>query len=447
MPSPAPSYRTAPAVTAGMPPGIPNIIGNEAAERFSFYGMRGILVIFMTVHLVNSAGLKDVMTEKEASFWFHTFVASVYITPLLGALLADRLLGKYRTIMALSVVYCAGHLALALDDTRAGLFLGLGLIAIGSGGIKGCVSAHVGDQFGASNAQLLPRIYAWFYFAINVGSFSAFLIIPRLLEQKGPHWAFGIPGILMAIATAVFWLGRNSYAHIPARGKAVWSETFSPEGMRSVGRMSVIFVFVAAFWSLFDQTGSRWVLQASHMNREVFGWTIQPSAMQAVNPILVLILIPLANYVIYPLLGRFMVLTPLRKIGIGLFVAIPSFLIPALVESRILAGGSPSILWQVGAYFFITMAEVLISITSLEFAYTQAPKASKSLMLGLAMASVSLGNVFTALVIQFGADELTGPNYYLFFAGLMAAAAVVYIFAARHFRPVDILQDQEPAML
>ncbi len=438
-------YRTSPIATPGMPPGISHIIGNEAAERFSFYGMRGILVVFMTTYLVNSSGVKDTMTKEESTYWFHLFVSAVYITPIFGAMLADWLLGKFKTIMILSVVYCLGHLALAVDETRSGLFCGLALIALGSGGIKGCVSAHVGDQFGATNAGLLPRIYSWFYFAINLGSFSAFLIIPQLLKSHGPHWAFGVPGILMAVATVIFWMGRHSFAHIPARGNAVWRETFSREGLRAVGRMAVIFVFVAAFWALFDQTGSRWVLQGEKMHQQFMGWTLDPSMLQAANPLFVMIMIPLCSFVIYPLLNRFMVLTPLRKIGLGLFLAIPSFLIPAWLESRIVAGDTPHILWQVTAYFFITLAEVMISITALEFSYTQAPKSSKSLMLGLNMAAVSLGNVFTALVNKFGAASLTGPSYFLFFAGVMAVAAVVYVGVAQFFQPRDILQDEVPA--
>ncbi|MEW8032202.1 MAG: hypothetical protein AB2819_08160, partial [Candidatus Thiodiazotropha endolucinida] len=137
-------YLHAPLPSRNMPAGIPFIIGNEAAERFSFYGMRAILVVFMTQYLLNSSGVAEPMNEEEAKGWFHLFVSAVYITPLLGALISDGLLGKYRTIILLSLVYCLGHFALALDHTRLGLLLGLGLIALGSGGIKPCVSAHVG---------------------------------------------------------------------------------------------------------------------------------------------------------------------------------------------------------------------------------------------------------------------------------------------------------------
>jgi proton-dependent oligopeptide transporter, POT family len=140
-------YRTAPVKTTGMPPGVPYIIGNEAAERFSYYGMRTILVVFMTRHLMDRSGELAPMSDEQAKYWYHQFMSAVYFFPILGALLADIFLGKYRTIIGLSIVYCLGHLALALDETRVGLAVGLTLIAIGSGGIKPCVTAHVGDQF------------------------------------------------------------------------------------------------------------------------------------------------------------------------------------------------------------------------------------------------------------------------------------------------------------
>jgi len=111
-------FRTSPIATEKMPPGIPYIIGNEFAERFSFYGMKAILMVFMTTAMVTHGGAKDLMNEAEASKWTHAFISAVYFTPLLGALLADLWLGKYKTIIGLSLIYCLGHLALALEPIR-----------------------------------------------------------------------------------------------------------------------------------------------------------------------------------------------------------------------------------------------------------------------------------------------------------------------------------------
>src|SRR6478735_4425493 len=118
-------YLTSPPKITTMPPGVPYIVGNEAAERFSYYGMNSILVIFMTKYMLDAHGQPDRFTEHQADAWYHTFVSAVYFLPLAGAFLADAILGKYRTILSLSIVYCLGHFVLAINDTRIGLISGL----------------------------------------------------------------------------------------------------------------------------------------------------------------------------------------------------------------------------------------------------------------------------------------------------------------------------------
>jgi proton-dependent oligopeptide transporter, POT family len=433
------AYRQTPEQITGMPRGVPYIVGNELAERFSFYGMKTILVVFMTHHLKNAAGHDAPMSGDEAKAAFHAFSASAYFFPLLGAIVSDAFLGKYRTIMSLSIVYCLGHLALALDETRLGLTIGLTLIAIGSGGIKPCVSAHVGDQFGEKNQHLLERVFGWFYFSINFGSFFSTLLTPVLLEKYGPRIAFGLPGVFMLIATIVFWMGRNHFAHIPPAGTALLKEVVSPTGAALLLRVIGLVVFIAMFWALYDQNGSAWVLQAEKMDLEFLGITWLPSQVQAINPILVLILIPLTSYLIYPQFSKLWLLTPLRKIGIGFFFTVLTFLISAHIESRILAGDKPNIGWQLFAYLVLTFAEVLVYGTGLEFFYAQAPNRMKSLVMALFLFAVSLGNLFTSLVNVWiqnpdGTSKLTGPSYYLFFAGLMAVTTVLYAIYASMYR-------------
>ena len=340
------NYLTSPRASKTMPKGIPYIIGNELAERFSFYGMKCILLVFMTKYLINSSGEYAVMDPNEATYWYHIFTSAVYFTPIFGAILSDAFLGKYKTILLLSIVYCLGHFALALDETRLGLTIGLTLIAIGAGGIKPCVSAHVGDQFGKTNSYLLEKVFSWFYLSINLGAFISTLLTPILLQKYGPHIAFGIPGILMLIATILFWMGRNVFIHIqPEDGikhvkKFLLLETFKDtklnitqiivfisiciifreiaslffsdiisnlytiffliiylvvithkdllNNIQIIAKLSIIYLFVAIFWALFDQTGSTWVVQAEHLNRHWLGIHWLPSQIQAINPIMIL---------------------------------------------------------------------------------------------------------------------------------------------------------------
>lgn len=413
----SPQYRTAPVATDEMPTGIPYIVTNEAAERFSFYGMKSILIIFMTKYLLDSQGEQDFMGADEAKGYYHLFTSAVYFTPIFGAIIADAFFGKYRTILSLSIVYCAGHLCLALDETRSGLALGLGLIALGSGGIKPCVTAHVGDQFGQTNHHLLQKVFGWFYFAINLGAFASTLLTPWLLANYGPHVAFGVPGVLMGLATLFFWMGRNVFVHISPGGLAFLKETFSPVGLKTIARLFIIYGFVAMFWALFDQTGSAWVLQADRMDLNFLGFEWFPSQIQAVNPIMIMLLIPVFNGFkfigwpgLYPLIDRLFPLTNLRKISIGFFLTVPAFLIPAWIESRLAAGDFVNIGWQLLAYAIMTAAEVFVSITCLEFSYTQAPKRMKSLIMACFLISVSLGNVFVAGVNFFIHED--GPTFH-----------------------------------
>jgi len=481
--------------TDKIPPGIPYIIGNEAAERFCFYGMRTILVVFMTQYLMNSSGVLAVMTKEDAKGWFHVFVSAVYFLPFFGAILSDALWGKYRTIMVLSVVYCLGSFALSLDSTRLGLAVGLALIAMGSGGIKPCVSANVGDQFGPRNQHLLSRVFGWFYFSINFGSCFSTMLTPFLLDPPsqavtsflatdpgfwtvlktidpnmvlaflerhcapwvtalhGPKLAFGVPGVFMMLATMVFWLGRNQFVRVPPAGKEFIRETFSARSLLIIAGLVPIFLAEAVFWSLWDQTSSAWVLQAEGMNlRCIFDW--KASQVQLVNPIFVLALIPVCSYGLYPLISRVFPLTPLRKIGLGLFLMVPSFLITAWVQSQLDLGLKPTIAWHFLAFAIISLAEIMVSITCLEFAYTQAPKRLKSLLMSLNLMSISLGNAVTATInfliptIEkigvvkqlFGEKALHGPNYFIFFALCMLLTACGFIFVALRYQERGIAE-------
>ena len=433
-------YLTAPRATKDIPKGIPYIIGNEAAERFSFYGMKGILVVFMTkyLHILTDNPNLAAMNKAAAIEQYHNFTSWVYLTPILGALLADTLLGKYRTIISLSLVYCLGHLTLAFMGSggltpEAWMMTGLALISLGSGGIKPCVSAHVGDQFGESNATWLTKVFGWFYISINVGAFISTILTPWLLEWYGPHLAFGIPGILMAIATYVFWLGRKKFIHIQPKGMGFIRETFSREGLRTMTKLAIIFSFVAVFWALFDQTGSSWVLQAEDLNRNWLGVHWLPSQIQAINPIMIVIMVPIFAFGIYPVLDKVFPLTPLRKVSIGLFVMVIGFAMVSVVQQWVDQGQQPSIGWQIFAYAILTSSEVMVSITCLEFAYTQAPRSMKSVIMALFLMSVALGNFFTAGVNSF----IQVPNQ------LVAATSLNMTIQAKDKNGKKLLSTQE----
>jgi POT family proton-dependent oligopeptide transporter len=440
-------YLTSPVPSAKMPASIPYILSTEAAERFAFYGMSSILVVFMTKYLTGSDGQLNVMADEPAKAWFHYFTAAVYFMPLIGAVISDVWLGKFKTIIGFSLVYCAGFAILALDHTRLGLTAGLVLIAVASGTIKPCLTANVGDQFGTSNRHLIEKVYGWFYFSVNLGAAVSMYKCPDLLEKYSPAVGFGVPGAFMFVAMFSYWLGRYRLVHIPAAGKVGWREMLDKEGVRTLGRLCVIFVFISMFFALFYQSESAWVLQAEKMNLKWLGKDWLPAQMQSANPVLIMVLIPLFSYVIYPVLNRIWTMTPLRKIGIGMFLTAVSFLVPVWIENQLENGLQPSIGWQFVAYIFLTGAEVMVSITALEFAYTQAPRKMKSMIQSVELLAISLGNMFVAAVNDFiknedGTSKLPGASYYWFFVVAMLVTAALFIPLTRWYKPREYIQDE-----
>jgi POT family proton-dependent oligopeptide transporter len=479
-------YRKYPVPTKGLPSGIPYIVGNELAERFSFYGMRAILIAYMTLYLSQPSGEMNVFKNKEAEAWVHFFVGSAYLFPILGGVLSDAFLGKYKTILLLSIIYCIGHGFLAcmgwVGDTRVMLLVGLALIAVGSGGIKPCVSAHVGDQFGALNRALLPKVFGWFYLSINMGAFLSGILTPFLLESKrtpgtlgneiypfftwlvgekapgevifGHHYAFGLPGVLMAFATLIFWMGRKQFAHIPPEGRNYFKHFTDKKSLSSLAGISVIFSFVVLFWALFDQIGTLWQIQCRELDRLIPQWVplwggyeLLPAQVSAVfNPLFILLLVPVFSKCIYPFLEKITNLTPLKKMGIGLWLMVLAFGIASVIQESLDSGFSMHVGWQIIACFVLTASEVMVSITCLEFAYTQAPKAMKSLVMALFLLTVSLGNYFTSLVKFLLIDErgepfFAGADEFWFWTILMAVGSSIFILVSRRYVDRVELQD------
>jgi POT family proton-dependent oligopeptide transporter len=498
---------------ARIPRQIRYIIGNEGCERFSFYGMRNILTVFLVTSLLQY--LPEAERAGAAKDVFHTFVIGVYFFPLLGGWLADRWLGKYHTIFWLSLVYCLGHLCLALfESNRTGFYTGLCLIALGSGGIKPCVAAFVGDQFDQTNKHRAKVVFDAFYWIINFGSFFASLLMPIFLRRFGGAIAFGIPGALMFLSTLILWLGRKRYVFVPpappdphsflrvARtalasgrfgailagigvvialaafllvpllgfvasactalvaliafgGAGVWLQLEGARGqhpddavagVRSVLRVLVLFFLVTPFWSLFDQKASTWVLQADAMTKP--NW-FQSSQMQALNPLLVMLLIPLNNLVVYPALKRFgFELTALRRMTAGIAFAGFAWIVVGGMQVVLDRSHAFSIVWQVLPYVLLTMGEVLVSTTGLEFAYSQAPPAMKGALMAFWNLSVTVGNLWVlvvnaavknAAITSFITSTGFGVTAFqmFFFAIFAFAAALAFGFAARSYRAVD----------
>jgi POT family proton-dependent oligopeptide transporter len=450
------------------PPQIKYIIGNEACERFSYYGMVGILEIYLKDRMrMGSEGATQVL---------HLFGTAVYFLPLLGGWLADRFWGRYWTILSISVFYCFGHATLALfEGSRAGLFAGLALLAIGAGGIKPCVSAFVGDQFGPNQDRALTRVYGWFYWAINLGAAFGFFVIPIVRNHAGYNWAFGVPGIFMALATLVFWLGTKHYVRQPpAREQrragflaVVWyalthqSERksgqrffsvalnrFTPDevrGVKAVLGILMIFATVPMFWALFNQVNSTWVLQGKKMTPF---YLLDGETMQSAGAILVMIWVPILTFGVYPLLERLGWLpTPLRRMSAGMVLGAVSFVICGFIQSRMDHGVVLSVAWQLVPYIVLEAGEVMLSATALEFAFAQAPPAMKSIIMSFWLMTIAGGHFLVAVFTNLNKNYVKahGAAEFYFYAALMVVVAGVFIFLTTRYRERRFeVNQQEP---
>uniref|UniRef100_A0A3P9NIH5 Solute carrier family 15 member 1 n=1 Tax=Poecilia reticulata TaxID=8081 RepID=A0A3P9NIH5_POERE len=379
----------------GYPISIFFIIVNEFCERFSYYGMRAVLVLYFKYFLR--------WDDDLAISIYHTFVAFCYLTPILGAVIADSWLGKFKTIIYLSIVYAIGQVAMAVsaihditDSDRDGSpdnltfhvvlsMMGLLLIALGTGGIKPCVAAFGGDQFGDHQDKQRRTFFSVFYLCINGGSLLSTIITPILRAQDcGIHskskcysLAFGVPAALMAVSLVVFIMGSGMYYKTKPEGNIMlkvskcigfaiknrfrhrskqypkkehwmdWAEEKYDKlliaQIKIALRVLLLYIPLPMFWTLFDQKGSRWTLQATTMDGNFGSIVIQPDQMQVskkkgrtINPILILTLVPIMDSLVFPLIKKCgLNFTPLKKMTVGMILGALAFVCAAVIQLQI----------------------------------------------------------------------------------------------------------------
>lgn len=543
-----------------LPTGVKFIFGMELCERFSYYGLRAVLVLYLRKFWTARSYSEKQDRDDRVTALLHTWIVLCYASPLLGGYISDAKWGKFKTILILSCVYAVGNFVNAStaipgfggpggsNQTLAGACVGLLLVALGTGGIKPCVAAFGGDQFDPKN-PLLVVFFSLFYFCINLGSIIGTLLTPILREKvecfgqdECYPLAFGVPSVLMLLSLTLFVLGRKHYYHVPPAGSMVsrfcgviglaWKrekgseahwveraekkgeddhEGYDPEFVADVKDvLAVLYMLtpVPIFWTLFDQTASRWTLMATEMDGCITGsdytrrnetidgqssfdqscssFEILADQMQVLNALFILMLIPFFSKVVY----RFCPMKPLTKMAIGMLFCAGAFGIAAAVQFSVKDGnmgvetangtlipgksfqydhgciedddyivsiddcmrnpdvcadcelcvhGCTSILWQIPMYFVLTCGEVMVSITGLEFAYTEAPTSMKSVCQAAFLLTVAIGNI--VVIIVAGAQIFPGDDgvayELLAYAGLMVVTSILFSWMASGYKYVS----------
>ncbi len=364
----------------------------------------------------------------------HAFIAACYLLPLAGGWVADNFLGKYWTIVSFSVPYILGHVILGVERVPF-LVAALSLLAMGAGVIKPNISTLMGltyDQQRPGQEKLRSDSFAMFYGAINIGAALSSFAMPWIRTRYGYQLAFLFPAGLMVFAFIIFASGKRYYAveviscqvKTPEERTAQWSV---------VARISGIFAVVTFFWSVFDQSASTWTFFAEkHLDLHLFGWKLEPDMIQAVNPVLIVMLLPAVTLFWHYLDRHGMKLRPTDKMLIGFILVTVTMGIMATAGFITTEQAKASVVWEIAAYVVITVAEICISVVGLELAFTAAPVHMKSFVTACWLFTVFLGNLLAMPVTQLYGKMPSG-QYFSLLTVMMLAVTVVFVFVAGRF--------------
>lgn len=418
----------------------------EFAERASYYGMRAILTLYM----IDKLGF----TKADASTLMSIFIAACYFLPLVGGFVADRYLGKYWTIVGFSIPYILGHIILGVEQPIF-LYAAMVLLAMGTGVIKPNISTLMGntyDLYRPGQTKLRSEAFAMFYFSINVGAFLSQVAMPEIRSRISYSVAFMFPAALMVVAFAIFAAGKKFYAPDAPGMQAARTPEERRAQWQVLGRLFGLFLLITFFWAIFDQSATTWIFFANEqLNLSLFGMTVDPDAVQALNPLFIMIFLPLIT-----MLWRYINVRATDKILIGFILTALTMALHAgaayLAETT---GAKQSLWWQVIAYLVLTWAEILISVTGLELAFTAAPKSMKSFITACYLFTVGIANLvinapFTRMYPSKdpGWHFPTASSYFLFLTGTLAVVSVAFVFVARQFnRGMAEWKEEEPAGL
>ncbi len=427
----------------GHPKGLTTLFFTELWERFSYYGMRAILVLYMVAPVANGGLAFD---TKTAASIYGTYTMSVYLMSLPGGLLADRILGARLTVLLGGIIIACGHFTMAFSSSTF-FYTGLVLIALGTGLLKPNISTMVGSLYGENDPRR-DSGFSIFYMGINIGAVLAPLVCGYLAQSEGfkqwltaqefdPsaswHWGFGAAGVGMTLGLIVYLAHRQRLAHIGQMIRktknatsAVTHPPLTSAEWKRIGAIFVFFLFTILFWAAYEQKGASLNLFADRLVRtEAFGMRFPSSWLQSLTAFFVIILAPLFS-ILWVRLGERQPSSPakftfgLLFIGLGYVLMVPA--------AMLTASGKISPLWLVGLYFLEVVGEMCLSPVGLSTVTKLAPAKVLGIMMGVWFLAASFGNKLAGYFAGFfnanDAGALT-TLYGSIAVGLLIAAGVL----------------------
>lgn len=474
----------------GHPRGLATLFFTEMWERFSYYGMRAILVLSM-VAMVEGENPGLGISKETALAIYGLYTASVYLSGLPGGWIADRLIGQRNAVFWGGVVIATGHFTMALN-TKATFFIGLVLIALGTGLLKPNVSALVGSLYADADSARKDAGYSLFYMGINLGSFIGKLLCGWLGEKVGWHWGFGAAGVFMVAGLIQYkltehYLGNAGLKAVSSGNAASDAQTrrwgWTAVGLFLAGAVAVIaaalmgalvlnplaiakssgvfivllaagcfgwlllfggltaierkrvmvvmvlFVGAALFWSGFEQAGSSFTLFAKeHTDRVVWGWEMPASWIQAVNPLLIVILSPFFAALWVNLSKRNLNPSTPLKFALGLLQLSIGFAVLAWASVYVAAGEKVAPAWLLLTYLFHTMGELCLSPVGLAAVNKLSPARYQGMMFGMWFTASALGKLIAGLLAgHLAQDDVAGMSDRFQFVFFTAAGAGIFM--------------------
>ena len=404
----------------GHPVGLYVLFFTEMWERFSYYGMRAILVLYLVAEATaDNAGLG--WSNGDALSLYGTYTMLVYVASIPGGIIADKLIGQRKSVLLGGILLVFGHSVLAVEEMWA-FYTGLALIIGGVGMLKPNISTMVGGLYKQGDIRR-DKGFTIFYIGINVGAFLSSLIVGYVGEVYGWHYGFGLAGIGMALGLIQYVLGQKHLKHVGnflgtsenEEEKAASKRPLSKIEKDRVVVLFISFLLVIVFWGAFEQAGGLMNIYASEKtNRMLMGWEVPASWFQSLNAMFIIIFgtVVAAYWAKRKLNGKLS--TSLFKMILGLIIMGAGFFFMTGASMQYDDGGSSAMYWLVLAYLFHTIGELCLSPVALSYITKLSPVKYGSIMMGVYFAMTGFGNKLAGLLGE-SASEL---GEYTIFTGI-----------------------------